>query len=32
MALGAPGIFLGWSPMLKKKVRAQSALMLAAAE
>jgi ketosteroid isomerase-like protein len=30
MALGAPGLFLGWSPMLKKKVRAQSALMLAA--
>ena len=32
MALGAPGLLLGWSPMLKKKVRAQSALMLAAAE
>lgn len=32
MALGAPGVFLGWSPMLKKKVRAQSALMLAAAD
>jgi ketosteroid isomerase-like protein len=30
MALGAPGVFLGWSPMLKKKVRTQSALMLAA--
>ncbi len=32
MALGAPGTFLGWSPMLKKKVRAQSALMLASAD
>jgi ketosteroid isomerase-like protein len=32
MALGAPGLFMGWSPMLKKKVRAQSALMLAAAD
>jgi len=30
MALGPPGYLLGWSPMLKKKVRAQSALMLAA--
>jgi ketosteroid isomerase-like protein len=30
MALGAPGLFMGWSPMLKKKVRAQSALLLAA--
>ncbi len=32
MALGAPGLLLGWSPMLKKKVRAQSALLLAAAD
>jgi ketosteroid isomerase-like protein len=32
MALGAPGYLLGWSPMLKKKVRAQSALLLAAAD
>jgi len=32
MALGAPGVFLGWSPMLKKKVRAQSAQMLAGAD
>jgi ketosteroid isomerase-like protein len=31
MALGAPGLLLGWSPMLKKKVRAQSALLIAAA-
>ena len=30
MALGAPGFFLGWSPMLRKKVQAQSALLLAA--
>lgn len=30
MALGTPGYLLGWSPMLKNKVRAQSALMLAA--
>jgi len=28
MALGTPGLLLGWSPMLKKKVRAQSALLL----
>ena len=27
-ALGAPGLLLGWSPMLKKKVRAQSAQLL----
>ena len=32
MALGAPGLLLGWSPGLKKKVRAQSALMLAASD
>ncbi|HTU13728.1 MAG TPA: nuclear transport factor 2 family protein [Solirubrobacterales bacterium] len=29
MALGAPGLLLGWSPMLKKKVRAQSAQLIA---
>lgn len=29
MALGTPGLLLGWSPVLKKKVRAQSALLLA---
>lgn len=28
-ALGAPGLLLGWSPIVKKKVRAQSALLLA---
>ena len=27
-ALGAPGLLLGWSPMLKKKFRAQSAQLL----
>ena len=32
MALGTPGLLLGWSPVLKKKVRAQSALMLAASD
>jgi ketosteroid isomerase-like protein len=32
MALGTPGLILGWSPQLKKKIRAQSALMLAASE
>jgi ketosteroid isomerase-like protein len=32
MALGAPGYLLGWSPILKKKVRAQSAEMLAASD
>ena len=32
MALGASGLLLGWSPMLKKKVRAQSALLLAATD
>jgi ketosteroid isomerase-like protein len=31
-ALGAPGYLLGWSPLLKKKVRAQSAEMLAASD
>lgn len=31
-ALGAPGYLLGWSPVLKKKVRAQSARMLAASD
>jgi ketosteroid isomerase-like protein len=31
MALGTPGVLLGWSPMLKKKVQAQSAAMLAGA-
>lgn len=31
-ALGAPGLLLGWSPMLKKKVRAQSALLLASSD
>lgn len=30
MALGTSGLLLGWSPVLKKKVRAQSAQMLAA--
>jgi ketosteroid isomerase-like protein len=30
MALGTSGLLLGWSPMLKNKVRAQSKLMLAA--
>jgi len=29
-ALGAPGLLLGWSPMLKKKVRATAAKNLAA--
>ena len=29
-ALGAPGLLLGWSPMLKKKVRATAAANLAA--
>jgi ketosteroid isomerase-like protein len=32
MALGAPGYLLGWSPILRKKVRAQSAQMLAASD
>jgi ketosteroid isomerase-like protein len=32
MALGTSGLFLGWSPMLKNKVRTQSKLMLAAAD
>jgi ketosteroid isomerase-like protein len=32
MALGTSGLVLGWSPMLKNKVRAQSKLMLAAAD
>jgi ketosteroid isomerase-like protein len=32
MALGTSGLLLGWSPMLKNKVRAQSKLMLAAAD
>lgn len=27
-ALGTPGLLLGWSPMLKKKVQAQSAQLL----
>ena len=27
-ALGTPGLLLGWSPILKKKVRAQSAQLL----
>lgn len=27
-ALGAPGLLLGWSPMLKKKVQAQSSQLL----
>lgn len=31
MALGLPGYLLGWSPMLKGKVRAQSAALLASA-
>jgi len=30
MALGTPGVLLGWSPILKKKVRAQSAQLLTA--
>ena len=29
-ALGAPGLLLGWSPMLKKKVRATAAANLQA--
>ena len=28
-ALGAPGVFLGWTPMLRNKVRAQAATKLA---
>jgi ketosteroid isomerase-like protein len=32
MALGTSGLLLGWSPMLKNKVRAQSKLMLAATD
>lgn len=32
MALGTSGLLLGWSPQVKKKVRAQSALMLAASD
>jgi ketosteroid isomerase-like protein len=32
MALGLSGLLLGWSPAVKKKVRAQSALMLAASD
>jgi ketosteroid isomerase-like protein len=32
MALGPPGVLLGWSPMLRNKVRAQSALMLAGSD
>jgi len=31
MALGTPGLLLGWSPVLKKKVRAQSAQLIASA-
>jgi ketosteroid isomerase-like protein len=30
MALGAPGLLLGWSPVVRNKVRRQSALLLAA--
>lgn len=29
MALGAPGLLLGWSPIVKNKVREQSRLLLA---
>lgn len=29
MALGAPGVLLGWSPMLRNKVRSQAAAKLA---
>jgi len=32
MALGTTGLFLGWSPVVKKKVRAQSAELLSSAE
>ena len=32
MALGTPGLLLGWSPVVKKKVRAQSALLLSSAD
>ena len=28
-ALGAPGLLLGWTPMLRNKVRAQAATKLA---
>lgn len=32
MALGAPGLLLGWSPIVKSKVRAQSRELLESAE
>ena len=31
MALGAPGVLLGWSPIVQGKIRKQSALLLAGA-
>ncbi|MGA7397150.1 MAG: nuclear transport factor 2 family protein [Solirubrobacterales bacterium] len=31
-ALGAPGLLLGWSPIVKKKVRAESAQLLASSD
>jgi len=31
-ALGTPGLLLGWSPIVKKKVRAQSAQLLASGD
>jgi hypothetical protein len=32
MALGPSGLLLGWTPMVRNKVRAQSKLMLAASD